>query len=740
MKIDLSTSFHLFKGFDFSLINKENEDFKIASIYDFPYLDDKCDIYTYSKYFKFQKDDNEVIILNVNDTYYEASVYLNGLLLGNTSKVCPRNTFDVSNIIKEDNHLVIVVKNEHRNYFDYSLSYDENAFYGLNGEIFLQTHHKTYINDININYGKADGSFYFDVDVIGSDPYTLNYRLLAKGKTVLTFDKRETKLPFVHIYEFDDPYLYDLEVTLKTKKYQEVKSMKLAFLDTLFTKGSFRLNDKKRFLYGLKIVLNNTLSYREKKIIYSNFYSLKEAGINLLLLNSTLINESILDLLDRLGIFFILELPNFIDDDYYKKDDYINSVTEYIKLCRNHVCLLGYYITTNNDEAIDITYKLLKTIDRRRVITSKNKKHPDDDYIFLDRLISKKEEKELKEQLYTKSTFKYFYSSDHTLFTSKITLNSEINNTLNYLQKVNESIIANDVGLIYVSYINKIDSSVKEVCEHALINDYILEALKVSFAKENSLKVINPPMIYKSPYTTYNKLVIFSNCDYIKMYINHNYVDSYYPTKDKYENINDKPIFIDDIYLKTYKDEKYSKNDNELLAISLDKMSKETSSIADFLKIDEVKNLVFKKILTIENLLSFYTEAVIFNSLEADYIFEGYKNDVVAISKEYKLSSKRRLKLVIDQKIILDSILKVIKADIFLVDENDNILNDTQGILQIDTIGDIKLIGESHVDFELGRKSIYLEANKTGSATIKVSYAKLETSADVVIKGENIND
>ena len=273
-----------------------------------------------------------------------------------------------------------------------------------------------------------------------------------------------------------------------------------------------------------------------------------------------------------------------------------------------------------------------------------------------------------------------------------------------------------------------------------MINDYILEALKVSFAKENSLKVINPPMIYKSPYTTYNKLVIFSNCDYIKMYINHNYVDSYYPTKDKYENINDKPIFIDDIYLKTYKDEKYSKNDNELLAISLDKMSKETSSIADFLKIDEVKNLVFKKILTIENLLSFYTEAVIFNSLEADYIFEGYKNDVVAISKEYKLSSKRRLKLVIDQKIILDSILKVIKADIFLVDENDNILNDTQGILQIDTIGDIKLIGESHVDFELGRKSIYLEANKTGSATIKVSYAKLETSADVVIKGENIND
>lgn len=733
MIIDLSTNFHLFSSYNLSLINKESKEFKVASVYDFPYSDLKEDTFIYSKYFEYQKDDNELILLNINDTYYESSVYFNDVLLGNTSKVSPKNKFDVSKLIKEKNHLVIVVSNAHKNYFDYSLTSEENSFYGLNGEVYLETHHNTYINDININYGKADGSLSFDVDVIGNDEYTLYYKLLYKDKVIMNFDKRDIKLPFAHIYSFDDPYLYDLEVTLKTKKYQDVKSMKLAFLDTLFTSGSFRFNDKNQFLYGLKIVLNRSLSYKENKIIYSNLEEFKKASINLLSLNATLINERMLDKLDKLGMFFILELPNFIDDEYFSKEDYVKSVSEYIKLCRNHVCLLGYYITTTNKSAIDITYKLLKILDRRRVITCKNKKNINNDYIFLDRDVSKKDAKELKDVLSTKATFKYFYSSDHTLFSNKDTLNSEIRNSLNYLRKLQDSKDDNDVGLIYVSYVNKVDSSIKDVADHSFISSYILDALKVVNNKENALKVINPPLIYKSPYTTYDKIVTYTNCDYLKLYINKNYIASYYPT-NTYNSDEGKIIYIDDIYLKTYKNDKYSKNENELIAISLDKMSKKSSSLADFFKIDEVKSLLSKKILTVENLMSFYTKNVILDSLDASYIFEGYKNDVSVTSSTFTLNSKRHLKIDIKSEINLESILDVIKCDIFLVDENDNVLTDTKGILEIKTIGDLKLLSDPYIDFELGRKTIYLEASKVGSATITATYKNYTSSKDVIIK------
>lgn len=728
MKILLNSTFHLYKGYDFSLLKEDKKDFKIINIPFFPYLNDKENYYVYKKEFSYEEKD-KTVYLNIEDTYYPSFVYLNDKLVLITKKVTPLSRIDITEYLKKNNTLVIFIKNEHKNYFDYSLGDQDNCFYGLNGDIYLEIEKKTHIKSINLNYAKYDGSLSFDVDVCKKEDYQLSYELYHESTLVHSFNDNVIQIPFVHPYELDDPFTYDLQVTLKTKTYEDVKSIKIGFKDTTFLKDSFLLNYNKHFLYGLKIVSNKLLSRVENKMIINNLKEFKEAGINLLSLNSTFINNNILDILDEMGIFFILELPNFVDDNYYSKEDYISSVKSYINLVKSHPSLLGYYITTSNKEASLITYKVIRSYDRVNFITSKLIDDNDNDFIFIDRSYSYIQNN--KNIISRIPSIKYFYSSDQTLFSVKDTLNSEIDNCLNYFKTLSKCHDGSNVGLMYVSYINKIDSDFTYVSKHKFISDFILKGLKINNTNKKDIYVLNPPLKGKSPYSTYDKIVIFSNSTSLSLTLNEQELGQY--KEENISNLNMKIYFIDDIFKKTYNGLKYSHFENELIADCLENMAKNIGSFSDILSLNTVKILLSKGILKTEEMIPFYTKEITSNNQVMKYNFFSKEDN---ISKIYNLSSDINLKIEKEEMIPFNDNFVTFKIDIKLVDENDNDITSSDGILELAKKGDVTLVNNKYESFELGKQSIYFIASKESDSKVFVKYQGKQLEEDITVKKE----
>lgn len=728
MKFLLNSSFHLYKGYDFSLLKENKKEFKTINIPFFPYINDKENYYVYKKEFTFDEKD-KTIYLNIEDTYYPSFVYLNEKLVLITKKVTPLSRIDVTEYLKKNNTLVIFVKNEHKNYFDYSLGDQDNCFYGLNGDIYLEVERKTHIKNINLNYAKYDGSLSFDVEVEKKEEYELSYKLYHESTLVHSFTDNVIQIPFVHPYELDDPFIYDLEVTLKTKTYEDIKSIKIGFKDTTFLKDSFLLNYNKHFLYGLKIVSNKLLSRVENKMVINNLKEFKEAGINLLSLNSTFINNTILNILDEMGIFFILELPNFVDDNYYSKEDYISSVKSYINIVKSHPSLLGYYITTSNKEASLVTYKVIRSYDRVNFITSKLIDDEDNDFIFIDRSYSYVQNN--KEIISKHPSIKYFYSSDQTLFSIKDTLNSEIDNCLNYFKTLSKCFEISNVGLMYVSYINKIDSDFTHASKHKFISDFILKGLKINNSNKKDIYVLNPPLKGKSPYSTYDKIVVFSNASSLSLTINDEELGQY--KEENFSNLDMKIYFIDNIFKKTYNGLKYSSFENELIADCLENMAKNIGSFSEILSLNTVKILLSKGILKTEELIPFYTKEITSNNQVMKYNFFSKEEN---ISKVYNLSSDINLKVEKEEVIFLNDNFITFKMNIKLVDENDNDITSSDGILELAKKGDITLINNKYEPFELGKQSIYFIANKESDSKVFIKYQGKQLEVDVSIKKE----
>lgn len=274
---------------------------------------------------------NERIFLRFNSANYMAQVWVNGIAVGQHEGGHLPFAFEVNSYLKigQKNHIAVTVENElsptrvpngnvpgQMRSFP-ATNYDFFPYSGLQRSVMLYTLPYTSLQDVTITTGfeGSEGSIKVAVEKQGNasrGTVIVTDREGRQLKANLTFTGNqanvEIKIPDVHLWSCDDPYLYDVDILLgKTDAYHTHTGVR-----------TIAKNDQSLLLNGKPIRLRGFGMHEDfpvfgrgvaHPVTVRDFQLLKWIGANSFRTSHYPYDEAVYDIADREGILIIDEIP-----------------------------------------------------------------------------------------------------------------------------------------------------------------------------------------------------------------------------------------------------------------------------------------------------------------------------------------------------------------------------------------------------------------------------------------------
>lgn len=326
----------------------------------------------YHKIFKLNKDFiKDITYINLMGVDQEFDLYINNDKYGHYIPLGLPTKIDISKSIKEDNEIYIVVKDDLKLTIPYGkqVRKQHGMWYtsvsGIYYPIYLESVAKGYIKNIKID--TTLDSVTFDVE---SDDLNIDVIIKYQNKIVYNdklVNKQAIKLNEIHLWDVDNPNLYDVELINSNDKIETYFALRKVEM----INGFIYLNNKKIFLNG---VLDQGY-YPEGIYTVSDYSSyskdietLKRLGINCIRKHIKIEADYFYYLCDKLGMLVLQDFVNngkysFLRDtalptvlyDIRLKDknrhknkeqraNFIKHGEGVLKYLHNHPCVIGYTI------------------------------------------------------------------------------------------------------------------------------------------------------------------------------------------------------------------------------------------------------------------------------------------------------------------------------------------------------------------------------------------------------------
>ena len=274
---------------------------------------------------------NERIFLRFNSANYMAQVWVNGIAVGQHEGGHLPFAFEVNPYLKigQKNHIAVTVENElsqtrvpngnvpgQMRSFP-ATNYDFFPYSGLQRSVMLYTVPRTSLQDVTITTGfeGTEGTIKVAVEKQGNasrGTVIVTDREGRQLKAGLTFTGNqanvEIKIPDVHLWSCDDPYLYDIDILLgKTDAYHTHTGVR-----------TIAKNDQSLLLNGKPIRLRGFGMHEDfpvfgrgvaHPVTVRDFQLLKWIGANSFRTSHYPYDEAVYDIADREGILIIDEIP-----------------------------------------------------------------------------------------------------------------------------------------------------------------------------------------------------------------------------------------------------------------------------------------------------------------------------------------------------------------------------------------------------------------------------------------------
>ncbi len=364
-------------------------------------------ISTYIKHFNHQKTLSRVFIEfeGVNSV---SNVYLNGKHLGEHKGGYSTFRYDITDILlSKGNTLVVYVDNKHHEDV-YPLAADFTFYGGIYRDVYLvETHDLAfdltyhggrgiYVSQVNISDAKAELSVSVYLKNEGQkEQATVSVELLDHQGVVVAKDKQETQitdqahltlslsLNNPHLWQgIEDPYLYDVRVTLSNRELHDSKVIPTGLRYFSFDHESFYLNGKKTRLNGVsrhqdRKDIGNALS---KEMHEEDIRLIKEIGANSIRLAHYQQADYFYDLCDQEGFVIWAEIPyiSMSSKTDFQGSNALSQMKELIIQNYNHSSIIMWGISNeitiagkknNVDEILVKLNTLTKQLDPYRVTT-----------------------------------------------------------------------------------------------------------------------------------------------------------------------------------------------------------------------------------------------------------------------------------------------------------------------------------------------------------------------------------
>ena len=730
------------------------------------YFDEKDyqKIATYEKIFDVEDSlDNKVFILHFAGFMLLAKIYLNDKLLGTFVSGYVPVEIDVTEHLKQKNNRLVVIldSRENEKYPPFGYAVDYLTFSGIYREVSLFSHPKTYLKNLYV-HGKMNGELALKYEVVGHSEYKITNTLFYKGSIVTEFDGDKYCLFEPRLWDLEHPRLYELKTVIESQDGKEEYLTRFGFRDAVFKPDGFYLNNKKVKIVGL----NRHQGYpyvgyaMPERMQKEDADLLKyEIGLNTVRTSHYPQSEHFLDRCDEIGLMVINEIPGwqYISPNGTWREHFMLFLQKMIETERNHPCLIAHGVRI--DESVDDhdLYNLAnqtahKLDPYRQTLGVRNFKNSEllediyayNDFICQDMKVGLDNPKHIKHQGKPYLVTEYLGHMDPYKATTDLDRRIEV--AKRHMKVLDDNFkydkISGAIGWCFVDYHTHVDfGSGDHICAHGVMDmyrnpkfsSYVYASQQEEKPVMEILSNIKPGDLAEA---IYGDIYVATNCDYVELYKNDEFVGKFYPNKKEFKHVKHPLILIDDLVGKTFKEERFQEK-------HWARMGKTFSyyAIHGFTKM-KLKDSLFlarmmlKYHMKYDDLVYYWNKHVAsWGGIAKKWTFKGYKDDKEVLVKEIGPSKTFDLKVecptsVLEPKETYD----VIRVKLSHVDEYDSLMFYSQRVIEITTEGPISLIGDNHQALLGGQLSIYIRSKGKGTAKVKFKMDDIEKEIQLEVK------
>ena len=719
-------------------------------------------LFTYEKIFDLEEQlENRIHILHFAGLMVKAHIYLNDVDFGiHYSGYVPID-LDVTSAIKQKGNrlLVIVDGKEDENCPPFGYAVDYLTFAGIYREVTLVSHLKTYIKDIYA-HASIKGEFEVEFEKIGNDEISIKHEILFNDELVTEFKENKAKILDPQIWDINDPNLYTLRTIVELNNEKEEYITRFGIREAVFKPDGFYLNGNKVKLVGL----NRHQGYpivgyaMPESMQKEDADLLKDIGLNIVRTSHYPQSEHFLDRCDEIGLLVVNEIPGwqFVSKKQEWRDNFMMFLEKMVLLERNHPALIAHGVRI--DESIDDhelyskANELAHSLDPyRQTLGVRNFKNSEllediyayNDFICSDLNVGLDNPKHIKHQGKPYLVTEYMGHMDPYKATADLDRKIEV--ARRHMKVLDDNYkydkISGAIGWCFVDYHTHIDfGSGDHICAHGVMDmyrnpkfsSYVYQSQREDKPVLEVLSNIKPGDISEA---VYGDIYIATNCDYVSLYKNNEYVGDFFPTKNEYKFVKHPLILIDDLVGETFKEERFQEK-------HWARMAKTFSYYAihgfNRMKLKDslfLARMMLKYKMNYSDLVYYWNKHVAsWGGIAKKWTFRGYKDGQVVIEKEVGPSKVFDLKVETNRTTLhMGDTYDVLRVKVSHVDEYDSLMYYSQRIISIKAEGSVELIGDENQTLLGGQLSIYVRSKKEGRGKLTLKMDNIEKTIELEV-------
>ncbi len=712
----------------------------------------------------------KVLTLTFEGIASHVDLYINGKFIACHSGAYTPFEVDISSNITygEDNLLLVVCDSKEREEIPpYGKVIDYLAYGGIYREVWLEVREKTFIKNVfvrTLNVLAADKTLDIDFELSrNAAGIILDFRLLdEKNKLISSFTQGYTacikenirkKISNVTLWDIDNPVLYTLQASLlENSKILDTYEVRFGFREAVFKADGFYLNGTKVKLIGL----NRHQSYPYIGYALPERAQKKDAellrfelGVNMVRTSHYPQSRHFLDRCDEIGLLVFEEIPGWqhIGDEKWKELS-CRNVRDMILRDRNHPCIVIWGVRINESadckEFYQKTNRIAHELDDTRqtggVRNFRDSLLLEDVYTYNDFIHNGCNIALEVPSKVTKTNAPYLVTEHNGhMYPTKRFDNEErrLEHALRHLRVLDAMMgsdrISGAIGWCMSDYNTHKDfGSGDRICYHGVSDMFRIPKLAwYAYASQQDfspvLELSSSMDIGEHPGGNLGTVYAFTNCDYIKVFKDNEFIKTFYPDRKQFPNLKHPPVkiddFIGDLLLKY---EKISVKDSIRMKNVLRDVSRYGMNLPFASKLIMGRLMLKYKLSMNDGVRLFGTYVSNWGGERISFRFEGYKNNKLIKTVVKSTVESTRLLVLPDNKELTESeTYDVTRVVLKAVDQNNNLLNYANDAVIIQTDGPIEVIGPKCIALIGGVRAFWIKTiGLAGKATVGISSEK----------------
>ena len=576
------------------------------------------------------------------------------------------------------------------------------------------------------------------------------------------------KMKDVYLWSPDEPYLYDITLTLvKDGKEYDAYTVKTGLRSAVFNADGFYINGQKFKIRGMDrhqcFPYTGYAMPKSMQVLDADIMK-NELSLNAVRTSHYPQSHYFIERCDEIGLLVFTEFPGWqhIGDEDWKQQAVINA-KDMIKEYRNHPSIILWGVRINesvdDDEFYKRTNAQAKHHDPYRQtggVRNFAKSHLFEDvYTYNDFVHTGENQGVDDKKKITSDSSKGYLVSEYMghMFPTKAFDNEE-HRTEHALRHMNviDSVagkgdIAGSFGWCMFDYNTHKDfGSGDRICYHGIMdmfrNPKMAAAVYASqrdiVKDEDAVLEISSSMdIGEYPGGNLREIYAFTNADSVRFYKNDEFIAEFFAKDSKYKKIKHGAILIDDfvgnqLVEKEGFDEKKAELVKKLLG---DIVKYGMSSLPASSKLTAARLMSFYGMTYEQGVELFGKYVANWGGFALEYKFEAIKDGNVVKTVKKGAAESLHLDLRCDHTSLHEeNSYDVAEVRLRVFDQNDNLASYYGEPVKLKASGDISIIGPDVVSFKGGMTGTYIKSEgKTGKGSLTVTSGKMETTVDFTV-------